>query len=99
MEDVILRYAETKSLNFNESHIASFIADGLTVKGGMFLRKVKAKGEVRLLGANIGGNLECIGAVFENPKGTAFTAENLIVKGALFLNYKRLDGAGLIRKD
>ena len=34
-------------------------ADGLEAKGGVFLRDIEATGAVRLLGAKLGGNLEC----------------------------------------
>jgi hypothetical protein len=48
------------------------------------LRGTQTKGEVRLLGTNIGGDLACDGATFENPKGQALSAERLSVKGGLF---------------
>ncbi len=62
-------------------------ADRLNVKGCVFLSKgFKAEGEVRLLGAEIGGNLECDNSEFINPKGKAFCADRLKVKGSVFLD-------------
>ncbi|MBI4822996.1 MAG: hypothetical protein HY805_02045 [Nitrospirae bacterium] len=92
MEGVILMDAETKSLNFNESHIGSFNADELTVKGDVFLDKVNANGEVRLLCANISAQLSCTEAVFENPEGEAFIADGLTVKGDVFLDEVNANG-------
>ena len=60
------------------------IVDGLVTKGNVFLSNgFVAKGEVRLLGADIGQNLECHGARFENPGSYALSAENMQVGGAL----------------
>jgi len=49
----------------------------------VFWRGTQTKGEVRLLGANIGGDLDCTGTSFENPAGVALDAQNLSVKGGL----------------
>lgn len=51
----------------------------------MFLSRVEAKGEVCLLGARIGGNLECDGASLSNPQGDALSAEGARIDGAFFL--------------
>lgn len=57
-------------------------ADGMKVEGDVFLTDgFTAKGEVRLLGATIGGNLECTSSEFANPKGTALNAEQMEVRG------------------
>ena len=62
-------------------------ADGLTVKGNVFLKSgFKATGEVRLLNVEIGGNLECSGGVFEVEKGDALSADRATIKGDVFLN-------------
>ena len=61
-------------------------ADRLKTAGGVFLSDgFRAEGEVRLLGADIGGNLECTGATFSNPKGEALSADGLKVKGSVLL--------------
>ena len=72
-------------------------ADRVTVKGGVFLSSVfsaegkahlfSAKGEVRLLGANVGGNLSCDGGRFHNPKGKALSADGITVKGDVNLHH------------
>ncbi len=73
----------------------AFVGDELSVKGDMFLNDVKATGEVRLVGAEIGGQFECNGARFENPsskENTAFMADGLFVKGNMVLNGVTVNG-------
>lgn len=67
-------------------------ADAVVVGGSLLLRRVRAEGEVRLLSAQIGGNLECDGGQFKNlPRsdvlgsGIALSADSATVKGAVFL--------------
>ncbi len=67
-------------------------ADRIVVKGGVFLNAgFNASGEVRLLGAQIGGMLSCRGGTFSNadeagnPLGDALNADGVVVTGALFL--------------
>ena len=67
-------------------------ADGLTTQGSVFLRGTKAKGEVRLLRANIGADLDCSNATFENPGGTALNADGLTTQGYVFLRNAKIRG-------
>jgi hypothetical protein len=72
-------------------------ADGIKVTGGVFMRneldadvvknKFVAEGEVRLLGATIGGNLDADGGTFRNPnpKGYALNADRIKVHGGVSL--------------
>ena len=61
-------------------------ADGLKTEGDVHLRDgFSAEGEVRLLGANIGGNLSCTDGKFHNPKGNALNADGLTTKGSVHL--------------
>jgi hypothetical protein len=68
-------------------------ADGAVVKGGVFLPKgFRAEGVVRLLRAQIEGDLDCSGGTFTNPpkqgmdaSGNALSAERAVVKGGVFL--------------
>lgn len=61
-------------------------ADRLTTKGSVFLPEIKTEGEVRLVGADIGGQLNCRGASLLNPKGLAFNGEVLVTKGPVLLD-------------
>jgi len=67
------------------------LADGITVDGDLFLRTgFRAKGEVRLLGAQIGGDLDCDGGTFlkqEPPENTdecdVLSLDRAVIKGTL----------------
>jgi len=62
-------------------------ADGMTVEGSVFLNEgFHATGEVRLLRARIGGQLNCRGAWLENPNGNALSADRMTVEGSVFLD-------------
>ena len=69
-------------------------ADGINSKGSVFLSETfHASGEVWLLGAQIGGDLDCSGGAFTNPlqegieeSGTALSAERIIAKSTVFLS-------------
>lgn len=65
------------------SHLSQGIdTEGMQCDGGLCLRSgFKATGEVRLLGAQIGGSLECHGGQFEVKKGYALSADRAVVKG------------------
>lgn len=61
-------------------------ADRMLCNSNLFLRSgFEATGEVRLLGAQIGGNLECRGGQFKVEYGDALLADNVIVKGIVRL--------------
>jgi hypothetical protein len=58
-QDLNLRYAKLPLLSLESSWTAAIGGDGLKLEGGLFLRDgFHAEGEMRLLGATIGGNLE-----------------------------------------
>ncbi len=64
----------------------AFNADGLKVEGDVLMRNsFRAEGEVRLLGATIGGSLECDNSQFINPAGDALNADGVEVGGYVFL--------------
>jgi hypothetical protein len=73
--------------------IKELYADRLKIPGSLLLRDgFKAEGEVRLVGATIGGNLECDGAQFLNSKGRAFNANGVEIKGDAFFNGFKAEG-------
>ena len=84
--DLILRGATTRTLSLAGTRHKGIQADRLEATGGVFLRNgFHATGEVRLLGARIGGDLDCIGGRFENPKGVALSCDGATIAGAFFL--------------
>ena len=84
---VRMQCAKCAALYLTGSHLAQgLLADGLTTKGVVYLHKgFSAEGEVRLLGANIGGYLSCTGGKFHNPGGNALLADGLMTKGNVVL--------------
>ena len=65
-DDAYFYGAHIPSLNMAGSRTRSLAADGIHVTGSLFLRDgFNAEGEVRLLGAQIGGHLDCSGSKFE----------------------------------
>jgi hypothetical protein len=94
---------------FNRDGIA-IAADSLTVGGTIFLGEgsvrvdqakptvptFEAEGEIRLAGAKIGRNLECLGAILRNQSGTALTLEGAEIKGDLRLNKLHLPPVGIV---
>ncbi|CAN7287223.1 hypothetical protein LJR039_001314 [Pseudorhodoferax sp. LjRoot39] len=75
-------------MTLEESHLAQGLnADRLRCAGGLFLRhRFKAVGQVRLLSAHIGGDLECGGGHFERTDKEAFRADGAVVKGDVIFN-------------
>src|SRR5271157_3125284 len=85
-EDINLRMAEVSQLDLDGSLVHRIGANGLIVKNTVFLRNgFTANGEVRLVGAQIGGYLICIGGTFTNQEGYALSADGINVKGSVFL--------------
>jgi hypothetical protein len=92
----VLRGARVQTLNLQGSALPGLSADRLEAWGGVVLRGVRAEGEVRLLGARIGGDLDCEGGRFENQHdvkkektvpgstGKALNADGARVTGAFF---------------
>ena len=93
---IALVNAECRSLHIRDSRLAQgLFGDGLRMAGGMFLRNVLCvKGEIRLVGAQIGGNLEFLGGEFQNPNGYALVAANAKVGGSLI--WRVISGDGVV---
>lgn len=73
---VLLSGSESGPLNFQ----------GAKVRGHVFLKDgFRAKGEVSLHGAQIGGQLECSQGTFENEGGVALEAHGVNVTGSVLL--------------
>jgi hypothetical protein len=86
-EAPILVAARLPELALVGSKLPGLRADRMKVSGGVYLRdKFEATGPVRLLGAEIGGNLECSGGNFASVEGYAVNADRIKVKGGVFFN-------------
>src|SRR6266849_2339871 len=82
-----LRFAQIEFLSLSTCLVPGLIADGIRVRGNLNLRGAfRADGEVRLVGADIGGSLDCSGGKFVKPDGYTLVASRVKVAGAVFLN-------------
>ncbi len=95
-EGIDLRGAEVSHLDLEGDLVRTIIggpsqgkaltADGINVKGCVLLKNgFTALGEVRLLNAHVGGDLDCLAGAFANVNGQAFTADGINVEGSVFL--------------
>ena len=81
--------------NFQNKEGKAINAQDIKVAGGVFLNadnsasnginKFNAEGEVRLVGAEVGG-LACAGGRFQNKEGLALNAQSIKVAGGVFLH-------------
>ncbi|MBL1436382.1 MAG: hypothetical protein COB08_009315 [Rhodobacteraceae bacterium] len=91
--ELVFLSAKLQSLFLNHSLLPEGLsADRLEAKGNVVLDGVEAHGAVRLLGAKLGGDLDCDGVTFNaakdgagKPTGFAFGADGLEAKGSLLL--------------
>ncbi|TKJ33703.1 MAG: hypothetical protein CEE38_20185 [Planctomycetes bacterium B3_Pla] len=84
--DINFQHAQIPALYMPGTHTASLSAGGLKTDGPIYLRDgFQAEGEICLLSAMIGGDLDCSKAQFSNPDGITLTADGLKVEGAVFL--------------
>jgi len=70
-----------------KTHGFALNADRIKVAGNIFLKNSKATGEVWLVGASVGGNLEVDNGIFSNPGRRALTADGVTVAGYVFLRW------------
>ncbi len=71
----------------------ALVADRIKVGGNVVMgNKFCARGEVRLRGATIGGDLVCRGGTFENSKDAAIVCEGVVVSGRLFFERVKIAG-------
>jgi hypothetical protein len=74
-----------KDTRSGNEHVGALVCDRAVVNGGVFLNEsFTATGTVRLMGAQIGGDLECSGATLDGTNGTALAAESMTVAGTFF---------------
>ena len=85
-DEIILRHTHFAALYLQFTHVKDVAADGVKIDGNVFLRdRFRAEGEVRLLGALIGGDLDCTAAQLSNPNGKALNGDGAKINGYVFL--------------
>jgi len=84
--DVLLQFAQLKGFYLLGCLIKRLNAVGANIRGAVLLSdEFEAEGEVNLMRATIGGDLDCTGAHLSNPKGTALSADGTRIGGNVFL--------------
>lgn len=84
--DLVLTGVDLQSLDEDQYALS---ADNAHIGGSLLLdERFCAKGEVRLMGAVITGQLDCSGGTFENENGYALNADGVRVWGDLILEEK-----------
>ncbi|GAB4087940.1 hypothetical protein [Hydrogenophaga soli] len=84
---VLERTRVTGAFNLAGSQVPGLIADGLKCRDDVFLGDCfVATGKVRLLGAQIGGDLGCSGAKLDGKGDVALSADRAVINGGVFLN-------------
>ena len=81
---VYLNEAHAPVIRLLGCHLPGLTADQLETRGNLVLDRISATGEVRLLGAHIGGQLSFNGASLTNPDGPALNADGLTVDQGVF---------------
>ena len=85
-QEMNLLHVEIPVLILDGTHTGTIKADGLKVAGSVFLRNgFEAEGELRLLSATIGGDLDCSNGQFIGQNGRALNADGLKVAGSVLL--------------
>ncbi|MEI2578608.1 hypothetical protein [Scytonema sp. PRP1] len=86
-ESISLLQARLRFLSLKRTHVISINATGIQVEGSVLLKDgFEAKGEVRLLGAFIGGQLNCSSGHFFNEKGYALSASSANITADVYLS-------------
>ncbi len=94
-----LQWAKMPVLSLAGSWTGAIDADGLKLEGSLFLRNgFHAEGEVRLLGATIGGNLDAEGGTFKNLNGKALSADSARIGGSVFMR-QELNAEGKVQNE
>jgi hypothetical protein len=79
-QQVVLEDADAFAVEFPGSGVPGLDAAGMRCRGSVDLSAgFTAEGEVRLLAAQIGGQLACHGGTFRNPGGVALNCDGLTV--------------------
>ena len=80
-------YATARLIDLLGTLVDGLDGDGLTTHGDLLLHnQFHATGEVRLLGAHIGGELNCENGTIENPLHHALNADHIKTTGSVFLD-------------
>jgi hypothetical protein len=85
-EEINLQMASLRSIYLGGSHTKNIDGDSLAVEGDLWLNAgFCAMGEVRFIGAKVGGDVICNKGKFLNAKGMSLNCDRIKVKGGVVL--------------
>ncbi|MFN7009672.1 MAG: hypothetical protein ACK4PN_06540 [Allorhizobium sp.] len=73
-------------LQFDGSSLPALDAEGAFIKGDVVLDDLKSTGKVSFSGADVGGQLSCVGAELNGGEGIALNVQGASVKGDVVLD-------------
>ncbi len=91
-EPLMADQASFDRLVLNGSSLPGLNAEGATIKGDAFLRKLKSTGEVSFVGAEIGGQLSAEEAELNGNEGSALNAQGATIRGGVFFDNLKSTG-------
>jgi adhesin HecA-like repeat protein len=83
-QSISLNQARAQVILLPGCHLPGLTAEQLETRGNLVLDRSSVTGEVRLLGAHIGGQLRFNGASLTNPDGPALNADEITVGQGVF---------------
>lgn len=84
---LILRSAQMRTVSLSGNAVPGIEGDGAILKGDLCLQDSFCfKGEVRFLGAQVGGDFACSSGRFNGQGGDALNCDGINVAGAIFLD-------------
>ena len=92
LKEADFSYSQLPLLDLDGSQAQGIMGDGLITRGDIDLRGSSINGEVQMVGAEIGGDLDGHNGVFCNPGQTALAADRIRVNGSVFLGGSWVDG-------
>ncbi len=85
IEDVWLITTELTALYFLGGEVKKrIVADGISIRGPLFIRNVKSHGIISLVGAQIQRNFDCGGSTLD-VEGIALIVDGATIQGSVFL--------------
>lgn len=98
IQEVLARQADLRVLDLTDSFLKNGLkGESLRCRGSLFMRgKFRSEGEISLLGAHIGGNLEFTGGQFEPDSDVSLRCTLARIEGSVFCS-KGFRSVGAVR--
>ncbi|WP_349360040.1 hypothetical protein [Stappia sp.] len=91
---ILAPQARLQRLDLAGSRLPGLFASRASVSGNVWLARLESAGPVDLVGAEIGGQLDCDGAKLDGGDGNALNAHSATITGGVFL--RQLESTGTV---